>query len=285
MVPFFANRSIVLASMHQKELAMAPLLEKALGLQLTVAVNINTDRFGAFSGETERRDDPLETARKKAMAALETHPAELVISSEGSFQPHHDYFFATADYEIVYLYDAVHRVEWYAHHVSMDCRARSGAFSTVQEGEELAYSMDFPSHGLVVKVGTAPGYRMLRKGIHSEKALGQALDDAIALLHPGEKAVIENDLRAHCNPTRMRQIGQATSLLIEQLLNACPACSMPGYTVVEKTKGLPCGLCNTPTQLIAKQIHRCQFCQHQEESNREDGLKSADPRYCDNCNP
>jgi hypothetical protein len=285
MVPFFAHRSIVLASMHQKELAMAPLLEKALGLQLNVAVNIDTDRFGAFSGETERRDDPLETARKKAMAALETNPAELVISSEGSFQPHHDYFFTTADYEIVYLFDAVHRVEWHAQYVSLDCRARSGTFSTVKEGEELAFSMDFPSHGLVVKVGKAADYSLLQKGILSEKALRQTLDEAIALLHPGEKAVIENDLRAHCNPTRMRQIGHATSLLIEQLMHHCPACSTPGFGIVGKTKGLPCGLCGTPTQLVARQIYRCQFCQHEEEGGRKDGLKSADPQFCDNCNP
>jgi hypothetical protein len=80
----FANRVGVLATMHQKERVMAPLLEKELGIKVIVPPNFNTDSFGTFTREIKRPGDQLETARLKAEKALLLTGETLAFASEGA---------------------------------------------------------------------------------------------------------------------------------------------------------------------------------------------------------
>jgi len=66
MSGFFEGRHLLIASMHQKEQVLQPLLESSLKVTVSVANGLNTDLLGTFSGEVARLTDPLTTAQKNA---------------------------------------------------------------------------------------------------------------------------------------------------------------------------------------------------------------------------
>lgn len=61
----FSNRNLVIANKHSKEQVIAPLMEKAFELKCIIPEDFDSDRFGSFSGEVERKLDPISAARKK----------------------------------------------------------------------------------------------------------------------------------------------------------------------------------------------------------------------------
>jgi hypothetical protein len=81
----FENRTIVIATMHKKESVIAPLLEDNFNLKCIVPSEFNSDSLGTFSGEIERKEDPISTLRQKCLLALKTSNLDLAIASEGSF--------------------------------------------------------------------------------------------------------------------------------------------------------------------------------------------------------
>ncbi|WP_228024433.1 DUF6671 family protein [cf. Phormidesmis sp. LEGE 11477] len=107
----FTNRVAVIATMHHKEQAIAPLIEPALGVRTLVPTDFNTDAFGTFTRETKRPADQLATARLKAKAVLELTGERLAIASEGSFGPHPQIPFVACNRELVLLLDLEHELE------------------------------------------------------------------------------------------------------------------------------------------------------------------------------
>ena len=102
----YNNTSAVLATMHGKDRVIAPLLERDLGLRVELALGLNTDRFGTFSREIERKGSQLDAARAKIGAAFENAPYVRVgIASEGSFGPHPHIPFLALDRELILLID------------------------------------------------------------------------------------------------------------------------------------------------------------------------------------
>ena len=61
----FKGRNLIIATKHQKEKAIAPLIEKALDVKCLVSTSFDTDQLGTFTGEVERKYDPFATARKE----------------------------------------------------------------------------------------------------------------------------------------------------------------------------------------------------------------------------
>ena len=61
---FFEGRSIAIATKHKKQIAMAALLEKELGVTCIVSENLDTDLLGTFTGEIERELSPIDAAKK-----------------------------------------------------------------------------------------------------------------------------------------------------------------------------------------------------------------------------
>ena len=55
----FSGRKLLIATKHQKEKAIAPILEKELGVIAILASNLDTDVLGTFTGEIERKEDPI----------------------------------------------------------------------------------------------------------------------------------------------------------------------------------------------------------------------------------
>lgn len=85
---YFKNRLGVIATMHKKEEVIRPILEEFLGIETILAKDLNTDEYGTFTKDIERKGNQLEAARYKAIKAMELTGSSLAISSEGIFGPH-----------------------------------------------------------------------------------------------------------------------------------------------------------------------------------------------------
>ena len=141
----------------------------------------------------------------------------------------------------------------------------------------------FPSHGLVVMPeADCPDAAAIVKGIVSEAELVKAVE---TILQSSPSAHIETDMRAMHNPLRMKAIAAATQDLIKTIQRRCPKCGTPGFSLTTRKPELPCGLCQMPTQLILKDVYQCSRCQHTEDQYYPNGIKTADPGQCWNCNP
>ncbi len=278
MTDLFANRVAVLATMHRKEQAIAPLLEAQLGLTVTVPNGFDTDGFGTFTGEVKRPADQLSTARLKAEAALEQTGATLAIASEGSFGPHPHIPFVPCNRELVVLLDRQHGLEMVGECLSTETNYRQQPIRSLQDAVAFAAAVAFPSHGLIVRADST----VLAKGITTEETLSTAVETA---LRQAATVQLETDMRALYNPTRMAVIAQATEDLLRAIGQTCPNCDCPGFREVKRWPGLPCALCGTPTLLTARIRYQCQRCDWHQDSPAADMPPQADPSYCPYCNP
>jgi ribosomal protein S27AE len=283
---FFADRTAVLATMHRKETVMVPLLEQHLGLKVAVPSEFNTDQFGTFSREIKRMGNQLEAARLKATAAMDLLQTELGLASEGSFGPHPSMPFLPCNRELVMLIDQRHQLEWVGEALSTQTNYRQTQATTWEDVQQFARQVQFPSHGLVVIAAEHPEHNVaaeqIQKGITSEAQLLSAFEWA---RQQTPIVWIETDMRALYNPSRMQVIQQATENLVAKLRRLCPSCSYPGLDMVQRKSGLPCGLCGQPTALTQAVVYGCQHCGFQQELLYPDGVKTADPTYCEYCNP
>ncbi|MEL7314028.1 MAG: DUF6671 family protein [Cyanobacteria bacterium J06559_3] len=280
-----SQSTAVLATMHQKEQAIAPILERELGLTVTVTTDLNTDRFGTFTRDVPRMGTQLEAARRKAKAALEETGAAVAIASEGAFSPHPAVPLVACDREIVMLIDADLGIEMVGEVLSTETNYRHASIRTVEEAQHFAEEVQFPSHRLVVMADSSVlDTNQMVKGIGTEAELVRAVESMLPSTSTGT-VHIETDMRAMYNPTRMGVIAAATEDLVRTIQLRCPACECPGFKVVERRSGLRCSLCHLPTEMIRLAIQRCQRCGHEETLLFPDGLKEADPAQCWNCNP
>lgn len=79
------------------------------------SVEIDTDEFGTFSGETARKLSVKETLQKKVEAVCKAVPdARFVIASEGSFGPHPFIGFVQCDHEVLLFFDRKNKIEIFA---------------------------------------------------------------------------------------------------------------------------------------------------------------------------
>ena len=82
----------------------------------------------------------------------------------------------------------------------------------------------------------------------------------------------------------MDNIRLAAEDLVKKLRSLCPACSTPGFWIVERVDGLPCVDCGAPTRETRAEILGCLKCAHRETRERAD-VEHAEPGRCDYCNP
>jgi hypothetical protein len=60
----FNKRKLIIATKHKKESVIALKLEKVLGVSCFIDADFDTDTFGTFSGEIERKRPYLYSQRK-----------------------------------------------------------------------------------------------------------------------------------------------------------------------------------------------------------------------------
>jgi hypothetical protein len=191
--------------------------------------------------------------------------------------------FLPCDREIVVLVDQHHDLEIVGEAISTETNFSHAAIATLDEALRFAQKAGFPAHGLVVMpANNSKDSNLIIKGITTEPALRAAVTQ---ILNQFGIAHLETDMRAMHNPTRMQVIAQATQDLISKAKQHCPKCNVPGFGVGEYRYGLPCGLCGQPTQQVLAAIYRCQKCHFEQPKLFPNGTQTADPMYCDFCNP
>ena len=280
----YNNRVAILATMHNKEKVISPLLKEHLEINVIVPQGLNTDVFGTFTREIKRPDTQIITARLKAKKALEMYDEEIAIASEGSFAPHPLIPYIYANREIIIFLDQENGLEIIGEVFSMETNFNHQTISSLEEAEEFAQKVGFPEHGLVISFDNiSTGKTQFIKGITSKENLINSVETAIK--NTNGKFHIETDMRAMYNPTRMKNIAFATQDLINKINSLCPQCHTPGFMINQKIPGLPCELCHQPTSLIKAVIFQCQKCNFTQQQLFPNNQEFADPSLCEYCNP
>lgn len=277
----FKNRKLIIATKHNKESVIAPILEKELGVNTFVDATFDTDMLGTFSGEVEREEDAFSTAREKCLLAMRKNNCDLGIASEGSFGPHPSMFFVHADDEILIFIDKINDLEIIVRILSTETNFNASEIYSKEELKTFAYKAKFPSHALIIKKSKNDFDDML-KGIANWDVLSKKCEE---LIKKFGCAYVETDMRAMYNPTRMSVIETLTQKLAAKIKSSCPNCERPGLGITSIKEGLPCSLCGKPTRSIKSHLYECEKCDYVNEVLFPNQKETEDPMYCDYCNP
>ena len=278
----YCGRSIALATRHGKERALALPFRCGLGAELELCA-VDTDQLGTFSGEIPRLTDAAATAEAKARLGLEASGLPFGLASEASFGPHPAMPMLPVGQELLVFLDLERdlcvieqRLEWRTNY-SHTLLEPDGSL------EPWLAQVLFPSHAVIARPATHQA-DMLFKGLDGTTALAEAIASCRAA-DPDGRVWLETDMRAHCNPTRMRSIRRLGVEMVRRLRTPCPECGSPGWGLLETKPGLPCSDCGTATELTHSEIWGCQQCGARRVQPRRDGRLQADPGQCPWCNP
>lgn len=275
----YRNQSVLLASKHEKEKAIAEVFFAKLSCTVDVR-EFDTDQFGTFTGEIARTLSPYETCVLKARRAAEHYGYDVAIASEGSFGSHPAFPFIPSDHEIMVFLDRKNNWVIAEQYTTPKTNYR---MMTITSQTDLDYFLEkagFPEHALTLQ--TNSNKTVIAKGIRDIKAL----QDALTLGFQHEKELfLATDMRAMMNPLRMQAISLLAEKLAHRVQRCCPNCFTPGFGLKKTSGTLPCKDCTLPTTLYQQEIWGCIQCNYEEKHPRKDGLEVAEPQYCDYCNP
>jgi uncharacterized protein DUF6671 len=279
----YAGQRIGLATMHAKELAVAPPFRRVLGAEIIIAPDVDTDTLGTFSGDVPRPDALVETCVLKAELAFQALDLDCAVANEGSYGPIDAVPLVSSGVEIMAFVDrrrgvrlietlATHRTNWRL------LRFKAGDPNV----RTVAKAMGFPRYGVFV-VCSSDWSRPI-------KDLA-TLDDVVAAMDQEARrsedgfAVLFSDMRAHRNPTRMLALRALSFKLAKRLERLCPKCQAPGFGSIGNRRGLPCEDCGNPTHWVHFEIDGCSVCGHAETRPRKDGRTAAKKLSCASCSP
>ncbi len=280
-IELFKGRNLLIATKHSKEIIIAPILEKVLGVNCFIDSRFDSDILGTFTGEVERKDDPLTTVRNKCLLASQVTNYDLIIASEGSFFPHPALPFIHVDVELLCFSDYKNDIEIIVHEHSSETNFAGKSISTREELNLFCQKARFPSHGLILRKSKSEFVEIV-KGIQS---LDQLLSTYHYFVDRYGDVYIETDMRASFNPTRMSVIENATKSLIDKINSSCPKCHALGFGVTDTILGLPCEICQFPTKSIQSLVFECQKCAFIQYNSYPHSKKVEEAMYCDRCNP
>jgi hypothetical protein len=277
----FAGRKLLIATKHEKEKVIAPILERELGVKCFVSDIFDTDTLGTFTGEVARLDDPVTTVRNKCRMAMELNDCDLAVASEGSFVPHPFMFFVHADDEMLLLLDQKNNLEIMVRELATETNFNGREIKTAQELADFAAAANFPAHGLIARKAKDDTTEII-KGITD----WQKLSEVFAYFTGKYNSLfVETDMRAMFNPTRMKVIETATHKLVDKIKSICPQCNTPGFGITDRKEGLPCSLCGFPTQSTLCYLYTCQHCGFLKDEMYPNHKTAEDPGCCALCNP
>ena len=280
----FSGRRAVLATMHGKGQAIAPVFLATLNMIVAPAKGIDTDALGTFTGEIPRHGTMVEAAVAKARLGMERARLPFGMASEGSFGPHPLFPIIPAGLELLVFVDDERGTTI---HESLVIDDTNFAHLVTAPKEPVAKFLDqvgFPSHALIVRPNVGESCGELVKGIVDLHTLDVAIAAAAALSDDG-RARVDTDMRAHVNPTRMKSLTALATRLSERLSSCCPSCAAPGWGRVKVIRGLPCEMCDTATEWVMAEVFGCAACALHEERPRSDGLTQTGAANCPACNP
>lgn len=277
----YSNQAVVLTTKHQKLSLIGPILERELGVKL-ILHEADTDQLGTFSGEIERTSSAPETARQKAEIGMKALGVPIGIASEGSIGPDPLMPFMKSDIEYLSFVDSERDIEIVVMHRSFEIIAGDLVTEPGADITNFLERVDFPNHKLIVATNDGDKVPAL-KGIGTLAELESAIYLLAGQSKDG-KVLLQSDLRAHCSPSRQRNITRAAELLAARINSPCPSCQCPGWGVTGYLKGLDCADCG---EVVAKanraEILSCVKCSF--ELAGEQLAEFADASTCDGCNP
>ncbi|MBN9211814.1 MAG: hypothetical protein BGO45_13020 [Microbacterium sp. 71-36] len=266
----YAGATVAVGTRHGKESAFAPALGRWVGVTVRATSALDTDALGTFTGDVPRAVSPMDAAAAKAAGAADELGTPFGIATEASYATSLGGFGPVVHEELAVFLDlergirVPHGLRAYARvavprDVQDECAARA-----YLEG------IGFPDQAVVVRFAD-----QLVKGVQDE-------DLVLGFLRQGAVR-LEPDLRAHMNPQRRRILRRLAWGLAARLRTPCPECAAPGFGPVDVIRGVPCGVCGTPTSRVRADVDGCATCPARRERPRP--VAVADPATCDVCNP
>jgi hypothetical protein len=278
----FEGRKLLIATMHGKERVLAPILERELGVQTFISDKFDSDVFGTFTGEIERDGDQAEACKRKLLHAMEIEKCDLGLANEGAFWPDRVMPFLHIGQEIVMLIDKKNDLE-----IVAEYRSASNFFglevTSVEEAIDFAERVGFPEQGIIVRRKRGSGSGIF-KDIRDIEELKRVVEANLSKWFR-KSCFLETDMRAHRNPTRMKAIGEAGEMLVENILSLCDECSTPGFSVKEVVPGLECNICSMPTDLPKGVVRVCRRCGHKKVEEPVFDESKSIASFCEFCNP
>ncbi|WP_324134726.1 DUF6671 family protein [Bosea sp. (in: a-proteobacteria)] len=275
-----------IATMHGKEAVIAATFRQALGVHLAQTRGLDTDAFGSFSGEIARIGSMMETAIGKARLGMTKMSVPIGVASEGSYGRHPAIPIVPGGIELMVFVDAERDIV-IAEHLIDDTPVYDHA--VLAPGDNLTPFLKrarFPEHAVIIRPHFAKqgAERLIFKGVTSRDPLnrmiiasGDASEDGMAL--------IQTDMRAQYNPTRMATIGRLAVKLSDRVARRCPSCGTPGFGVVDGVRQRHCIDCGEMSTQVSHDALGCVKCSHRALSPRPGYTKFSDARFCSNCNP
>lgn len=283
----YSDCSIAVATMHQKETVIEPCVREFLKAHCRIPP-INTDSLGTFCPKVARKDTILNTVIKKAHMGMQEAELCLGIASEGSFFTDYLTLAGVANHEVMVFIDTVRDLTIIEESISYDTNFQRyeihKPFEMTADFKEFLLKSRFNSHALMVCGSENGQITVITKGITDQQIL---VDEIKKLQSSGFTDIaLETDMRAHCNPTRMKHIKALARKLMKRVATLCKACNAPGFGITQLIRGLPCSLCNNPTDLIKEEQHSCLKCSYtQSQLYQLNPRYYAEPYECSLCNP
>ncbi|WP_343573985.1 DUF6671 family protein [Mycobacterium sp.] len=271
---------MAIGTRHGKQHQLAPAFADVLGARLITPPDLDTDRFGTFSGERPRTLPARDAARAKAHLAMSAADTPYGLATEATYGPLPGTGWPGHE-EIALFVDDTRNLE-----IIEGLRIQSvpGSSRRVRAAADLPdpISQGWPAQACIVRPSSGDDTAAITKGINDIRQLSAAIAIAAARSTDGH-AIVEPDLRAHHNPTRQAALIRLARALADRLATACPRCATPGYGRIDVERGLACRICATQTDLPRAEIHGCARCPQRHSHPLP--TTAADPRWCPTCNP
>lgn len=278
--PYF-NVPIALASKHEKLKLIKPSFDEYVGCKI-FEVNEDTDQFGTFSGEVERRNSPYQTAILKARLGMESTNTGIGIASEGSIGTDPFIPFLVSDIEHLVLVDDINHIVISEIYRSFDILYAEITVKPDEDLSEFLRKADFPNHRVIVRPNLKNVISCM-KGIGDLDLLRTAIRECANFSLDGS-VVIESDLRAMNSPSRQKNIQTLAKKLALRINSLCPECNTPGWGTVGYLKGLRCTDCGeVNTEANRQEALGCVRCDFTGLGNVL--AEQLDPSQCQICNP
>ena len=241
---------------------------------------VDTDSLGTFTGEIERLGSAKETVLAKARLGITKSGNPRGLASEGSIGADPFIPYINSDFELIAFIDEELGFQLVESFRSTEIIAATIKVKSGTDLSDFIRRADFPNHKLIVRSTDKP-VSFTVKGIDSQQILEESLQQAF---RDFPEVIVESDLRAHCSPSRMSNIGEAAKKMALRLQRLCPECKTPGWGVVRVLRGLPCSQCGEISEeRVRAEVLGCVKCRHEEEGRPL--AESIDPGNCNLCNP
>lgn len=270
------------ATKHQKELLVQDSFKNVLGIDLVVA-ELDTDQFGTFSGEIERKLSPLDTAVAKARAGIEKTGLKLGLASEGTIGNDLQMPLVVSDLELMVLVDTERNLIISELFRSFEIVSANLEVTLDTDLTDYLSKINFPSQRIIAKRHPLTDEKDVIKGIANLAELNSAIAK-LANQNRNQRLILEPDYRAHNCPTRKSNISRVGERLLQRILNLCQKCQTPGFGKVNYLRGLHCASCKTfNPDAIASEYLGCVACDYQTPGKTI--RTELDSANCDICNP